>query len=395
MKIAVFSDNFYPETNSGITESITTIGRELASRGHHINFFAPRYSKKNFDHLKLPFGETDLGPNINITRFASLPFNTGTENGRLIIPFGRISSVKSFQPDIIHVHLPFGMGLEGLIAAKILKIPLVGTNHTPVEFTRKFLPGWLSWFAEINLAYNTWFYNRCNFVSSPASGMFEEMRSFNSAIPHRAVSNPLKTEFFVPLGNKAELKKKYGFEDFNLLFIGRLSKEKNVDQLIRAAAKLKSKIPSFSVGIASTGPAESELRRLTKKLGLQAEVRFLGFLEKEKLLETYNASDVFVMPSTVETQSLSSMEAMLCGLPVVAVRSMGLQEYLKPEAGFLLTPGDVDGLADKILYLYTNTRERIKMGEAARASVVHLNKKEIATKWEEIYTETIKNYAKK
>lgn len=395
MNLAVFSDNFYPETNSGITESITTIARELASRGHRIHFFAPRYSRKNFEHLGLPFGETDLGPNIQVTRFASFPFNTGTENGRLVIPFGRVSSVKAFRPDVIHVHLPFGMGLEGLIAAKILKVPLVGTNHTPVEFTRKLLPPGFRWFAGINLAYNTWFYNRCNFVSSPASAMFKEMKGFNAGIPHRAVSNPLKTDFFMPLGDRAELKKKNGFSEFTLLFIGRLSNEKNVDQLLRAAAELKGKIPSLSVGIASTGPAEQKLRKLTLDLGLKGKVRFLGFLGQEELREAYNAADVFVMPSTVETQSLSSMEAMLCGLPVVAVHSMGLDEYLKPEAGFLLAPGDVEGLADKILYLYTNPRERLQMGKVARKSVEYLSKEDIASEWEKIYEETIRNYHKR
>ncbi len=391
MRIAVYSDNFYPEI-SGIAESIMTIGVELARRGHEINFFAPRFSEADFARVKLPNKEVDLGRNINITRFGSIPFNIGGQRGRVVIPFGRLTPIRRFNPDIIHAHLPFGTGLEGLIAAKKLKVPFVGTNHTPPAFTEKHAPLGLRWLAGFQKNYDSWFYNHCDFVSSPASGIFSEMKDFNSKIFHRAVSNPLKTDFFVPLDDSVSLKQKFGFSDFTLLFIGRLGAEKNVDQLILAAHELKNQIPDLSIGIASKGPEENNLRALAKKLGLENNVKFLGFMDEQRLLEAYNASDVFVMPSTVETQSLSSMEAMLCGIPVVAVHSLGLDEYLKPEAGFLVPPGNPSALAEKILYLYNNPHERLQMGKAARRSVLHLGRKEIAEEWEKIYTETINNF---
>src|SRR3989344_6465229 len=146
MRIAFFSDNFYPEL-SGISDSIITTATELGRRGHQIRFFAPRYSTRNYSLLGLAAKEPSLGPNVSFCRFFSLPFPTGTGQGRLVVPSGwRTWAIKSFSPDILHSHLPFGVGLEGLIASKILHKPLVGTNHTPTsEFIHysPWQPKWL------------------------------------------------------------------------------------------------------------------------------------------------------------------------------------------------------------------------------------------------------------
>ena len=75
MKIAFFSDNFYPEL-SGISDSIVTLGRELGRRGHVIKFFAPYYSKKNYQKINKPMEEISLGPNVSVERFFSLPYPT-------------------------------------------------------------------------------------------------------------------------------------------------------------------------------------------------------------------------------------------------------------------------------------------------------------------------------
>ncbi|MEK7193549.1 MAG: hypothetical protein AAB652_02050, partial [Patescibacteria group bacterium] len=77
MKIAVFSDNFYPEL-SGIADSIITTGEELAKRGHAVHFFAPRYSMANYATVNRIPKEIDPGKGAGVTRFASFPFPTGT-----------------------------------------------------------------------------------------------------------------------------------------------------------------------------------------------------------------------------------------------------------------------------------------------------------------------------
>ncbi len=385
MRIAIYSDNFHPEL-SGITDSISTVALALAARGREIRFFAPRYSLADYRHLHLPVGEPDLGPRVSVTRFSSLPFRTGTNQGRLVIPLGRLARIREFRPDVIHCHLPFGTGLEGLIAAKRLKVPLVGTNHTA---TRAFALAHKSprWLADLGVRYATWFYNRCDLVSSPCRAIFEEMSGFDTRVPHEVVSNPLDTDrFHPPLPSvRAGLKEKYGFSNFTLTCAGRIAPEKNLPDLLRTAAALRRDIPELTVAVIGKGPDESVLRGLTRELGLERHVLFPGFLSHAELAEAYAASDVFLMPSTSETQSLSTMQAMLCGLPVLGARAMGLKDYIPPQAGYLLEPGDIEGYRKRVLHLYHHPEERALLGAKARAWTLRFSVSHIASHWEGVY----------
>ncbi|PIZ97914.1 MAG: hypothetical protein COX78_04080, partial [Candidatus Levybacteria bacterium CG_4_10_14_0_2_um_filter_35_8] len=115
MKIAIYSDNFFPEL-SGISDTIIASGKELARRGHLVNYFVPKYIKKNYDLLNLSYKEVFLHKNIKITRFPSFSFPTGTKQSRFVIPSGLGSfSLKKFNPDVIHTNLIAGVGIEALL----------------------------------------------------------------------------------------------------------------------------------------------------------------------------------------------------------------------------------------------------------------------------------------
>ncbi|MGC9610799.1 MAG: hypothetical protein ABSE68_01075 [Minisyncoccia bacterium] len=89
MKIAIFSDNFYPEL-SGVSDSIIASATELGKFGHHIVIFAPKYSERDFKMSNLPFREPDLGGNVLVRRFYSIPFRGAGSTGqsRIVIPTG-------------------------------------------------------------------------------------------------------------------------------------------------------------------------------------------------------------------------------------------------------------------------------------------------------------------
>ncbi|MEK7212449.1 MAG: glycosyltransferase [Patescibacteria group bacterium] len=395
MRIAVFSDNFHPEL-SGIAESITTLAQELAGRGHFIHFFAPRYGERDYKKTGSPLEEISLGDNIRITRFASWHFPGPSGQSRLVIPYGfRALAVKKFQPDIIHVHLPYGTGLEGVIAAKILKRPLVGTNHTPTrEFVVRYSPIHAEWFVRLNIAYVTWFYNRCDFVSSPSRFAFEEMSGFNPQTPRGVVSNPLKVHDFKPAtpAEKKRLKKKFGFSDFTLLYVGRLAPEKNIDQAIRAVATLKEQIPKINLAIVGAGPARGALEKLAHDLDVANHIKFMGFLPQMDVPEAYAAADLFVMMSSAETQSIVSMQALLSGIPVVGAKSWGLTQYITPDVGRLVRVDGVPELAREVLDLYQHPAIRHKMGRNGRKMAENMSGAKIAARWEEIYTEVADKY---
>lgn len=394
MRIAIFSDNFYPEI-SGISDSIITTGKELAKLGHVINYFAPKYSKKNYDLLRLPKEEINLGENIKITRLTSFPYPTGTAQSRLVIPGGfSITAVRKFNPDVIHTNDIASMGIEALICAKILNKPLVGTDHTPMVEFLKYSPIKGKIIQSMISRYDAWYYNQCNFVSSPCNAIFEEIKKYGFKKPvHRALSNPIYIEEYKPVKNSWPLKKKYGLFDYSILYMGRLALEKRIDISLKALAKLVKKYPKIGLVIAGKGAAEKDLQYLTKELHLENNVKFFGFLkDKKDMIGIYNACDLFSMTSIAETQSIVMMQAMACKMPVIAVKAWGLKEYVNEKNGILIDPNDSDELAEKIEYLYKNPQISKKLGEGGRDFVENFSPEKIAKEWEKIYEATITNH---
>src|SRR5262249_21761561 len=110
--------------------------------------------------------------------------------------------------------------------------------------------------------------------------------------------------------------------------------------------------------------------RLTHELGLAEHVHFVGRVEDERLLDYYAAADVFVLPSSSEAQGIVALEAMACGLPVVATAVGGLLGTIDDgETGLLVPPGDVDALATALVGLLRDAPARMALGAAARRTV--------------------------
>ncbi len=396
MRIAIYSDNFYPEL-SGIADTIVASGKELAKRGHLINYFVPKYSKKNYDLLKLPYEEVFLHKNIKITRFPSFSFPTGTKQSRFVIPTGLGSiSLKKFNPDVIHTNLIAGVGMEAFLDAKLLRKPLVGTNHTPIVQFLSYSPLKGKLVQNAVSRYDAWYYSQCEFVSSPSSPVLNEMKKYGFNAPSGVVPNPVDVETFKPVKSKAELKKGYGISDFSLFYAGRLAPEKKVDMMIKAAANLKKNIPEINVVIAGRGSSEQDLKKLIEDSGLSNNSKFFGFIESpQKFARLYNANDIFVMMSVAETQSISMMNAMACEMGVVSTNAWGLKDYAKDGVNSLVVePDDQKALEEKIIHLYKNQKEMEKLGKQAREYVCQFSPEKIAKMWEDAYKAAIESYKK-
>lgn len=390
MRIAMFSDNFYPEL-SGISDSIMTTGRELARRGHTIAYYAPRYLREDFEAVHLP-DVTTIGPGTSIHRLPAVRFNAGTGHSQAAIPvLTSLPSLSRFNPDVIHFHHIFGAGLEAVFTSKILGKPLVETNHTPILEFFEYSPIQADWFRSFALRYDSWMYNRANFVSSPTRLIFESMKYTNPEIPHRSVSNPIDTDAFRPAAPGAQKDD----HPFTVLYAGRIAEEKKIDIVMRAIAQARKDIPDIRMIIVGRGAYESQLRTLAKSLDMENAVTFAGFVPSEHLASYYAQSDVFAIMSTAETQSIVAMQAFACGIPVIAADAWGFKEYITPEAGFLIPPGDVNGVAEKLVSLYKNPSVRVAMGEKGRKQVEHYSIANIATTWEGIYQDVIARYNKK
>jgi glycosyltransferase involved in cell wall biosynthesis len=395
MKIAVFSDNFYPEL-SGISDSLLEQARELSNLGHEIVFFVPRYGRKDFAVSHLPYQEIRISDKITVKRLFALPYPAPTKQGRMVIPtFLAWLSLRKHKPDIIHAHLFFGAGFEGLAASFFLHRPLVGTSHTPLTEFLAYSPLQAKFLKHLALRFVSWYYNRCDFVTAPSQGILDEMRQNGFHKPSRVISNPIDLDHFFPPSSDehTNLKKKFGLTSFALLYTGRLAPEKHIDDILRAVAHIKDKIPEICLAITGHGEAESSLRTLARELGIEARVKFFGTVSNEDHARIYRAADVFTIMSTAETQSLSMMKAMATGIPAIGADARGLAEYIKDdENGYLVSPHDYKALAEKILFLYQHPEERTRLGTGGITTVKQFSRTKIALEWQTLYTEVLATY---
>ncbi|MFH8080753.1 MAG: glycosyltransferase [Candidatus Aenigmatarchaeota archaeon] len=172
----------------------------------------------------------------------------------------------------------------------------------------------------------------------------------------------------------------------NILYAGRLSKEKGVDQLIKALDIVRKKFSKIKLIIAGDGKERKNLENLVKILSLEKNVEFLGWVDRESLKKIYENVDFAVLPSVwQEPFGLTGLEAMSYGRPVIAFDVGGISEYVENKKnGFLVKVYDVKSLAEKITILLENE----KMLEKFSKNSIKTSKKFS----DEIFFKKIKNF---
>ena len=278
--------------------------------------------------------------------------------------------LHQFKPDVIHVQHPLERCTYARMVRNVdkLSVPLVVTAH--------------SLFGEHEdetiqrvMAPNLRAADRVIAVSEHIADQAVQLGVERGRI--RVIRSGVDTQRFRPR-DRALARQRLGLagEARVVLFVGNLEPRKQVDVLLHATGRLRSRVPDVLVFIVGTGASAgaldqtSRLVRLTAELGLEECVRFVGRLGEEDLLAAYAAADVFALPSSSEAQGIAALEAMACGLAVVASRVGGLIGTIADgETGCLVASGDPDGLADALADLLSNPQRRSAIGAAARAAV--------------------------
>ena len=185
----------------------------------------------------------------------------------------------------------------------------------------------------------------------------------------KVIYNGCDIDLFKPMEPDRELKEKMKIGDSPVIFsAGRLINWKRVDILISALPLLKSK--DFKVIICGEGEEKSRLLNLSKELGVEDRIIWLGAIPHEELPRYLSLTSVFVQPSISESFGISICEAMAMGIPVVAFRSGGVPEVVEDGVnGFLVTPGDVKKVAESIDILLADSNMRRTMGKEGRAKI--------------------------
>ncbi len=163
---------------------------------------------------------------------------------------------------------------------------------------------------------------------------------------------------------------------FTVLFVGRLYRRKRVDVLLRAASLLRSQIPGLHVRIVGRGPCARSLERLSRRLGLEDTVQWLGDVSRARLAAEYNSCDVFCLPSIQEGFGIVLLEAMAAGKPVVASRAAAIPE-VAPHS-MLVEPENPEAMAAALELLYRSPERRAAQAAAGRRWVERFDASEVA-----------------
>jgi glycosyltransferase involved in cell wall biosynthesis len=172
-----------------------------------------------------------------------------------------------------------------------------------------------------------------------------------------------------------------------VLYVGNLTPPKRVDTIVRAMRWVTQRLPGVQLTILGDGHLRSAHEALAESLAVRENTRFLGAVPHERVLSLMNDSDLFVHCSDREGLPVAVVEAMASGLPVVASRVGGIPDVVhNGETGFLLSPGDVEGYAEKIVLILTNEGLRRQMGTASRLyAEKRLHKDVIIAELENVY----------
>jgi glycosyltransferase involved in cell wall biosynthesis len=264
----------------------------------------------------------------------------------------------------IHIATPGPIGLAALAIAKILKLPLSGTYHTAIPQYAQTLTG-DDVIEDLAWKYMLWFYDQMDRVYAPSESTKAEL--VEKGLSGDKVSvypRGIDTERFTPQKRNGYLKKHHGLEGgLNLLYVGRVSKEKNLHLLVEAIGRLAPEHPHMRLIVAGDGPYLEEMESACSEL----PCIFAGYVRGEALEQLYASCDLFVFPSTTDTFGNVVLEAQASGLAVIVTDQGGPRENVVAGTTGLIVPGgDVDALAAAMAEMLAAPRQIRQMGLAAR-----------------------------
>jgi glycosyltransferase involved in cell wall biosynthesis len=211
-----------------------------------------------------------------------------------------------------------------------------------------------------------WFYNQADIVYVPSKAVEKELGS-KGVEKNKLVFYPRGTDTVKFSPDKKNILTEYKYNiptnSKKLIYAGRISKEKNLEDLILVFKKLCGKRTGIHLVIAGDGPYME-----TMKKGLSGcPVTFTGFLDTSELASLYASSDIFVFPSTTDTFGNVVMEAQASGIPVIVTDKGGPKEnIIEGKTGFIVKAGDINGFVSSVLNLLDNEELLKKMKINAR-----------------------------
>jgi len=282
MRIALFSDTYYPIPD-GVSKHLVDYKKELNSRGHEVRVYTVFKNEKD-----------------NVYGLPSVKFPLYKEYRMALPVYDLYRDLEKFKPDVSHIHTPFVLGTMGYRFSKKRDIPVVGTYHTDfVNMNNTIDFPFVKSLLNLGFQYNMHLYRKIDSVISPSEPMYKQLLRYNvkSEVVHVGINlKPFKY-------NKQK-------EDY-FLFLGRLTFDKGIQDVLVAA----SKMPDKKFIIAGIGPMKDLVEKYADKYN---NIKYLGYVKEEDKIELLSKARLLVLPSRAETFGVVYVESMASGTPVVA-----------------------------------------------------------------------------
>ena len=372
MKIAVVSDYFYPLLG-GITEHVYNLTKYALKQGHDVKLITPKpYNYTQEETLKID--QSFFGNDVVIRLGTHLPVFS---NGSLSSPgitFGIDKKLKKLfekeKFDVVHVHSPLA-GFLPMMATKYSDTLTVGTIHTYFKSNM---------FFDAFKKYITRYYDAldgCITVSDLSASLIEDKINRRPVV----IPNGIDINFF---GGTNEKIQEFSDGKINIFFIGRADVRNGIDVLIKAFLIAIKDYSNLRLIIAGDGPYMAYYKSMVPS-EYKDDIVFVGKINEERPVY-YNTADVHVFPVEIATHSITVLEGLAAGKPVITTDLESLKKIMSDgKEGFLVPYGDFNLLADRILELAKDKSLRERMGTAAR-------KRAIDFSWETVTTKIIDFY---
>lgn len=313
MRIAIFTETYLPQIN-GVVTHIKILKEGLEALGHTV-LIVTADSKAHTHYLK---DNVLHCPAHNLKRIYNLDLASPVSRTRL-------KYLREFRPDIIHVHNEFSIGLSGMAIAKILKVPLVYTLHTMYDDYIYYIAPkpLIPLTKKLSHRYFRMFPQNAAVVTGPSKKCQEYTYEIGSDKKVEVIPNPVELDAFAPQTStpqqRAQIREQYHIpQDATVAcFVGRLGQEKSVDVLLRFWAQEMKPQDNMRLLIIGDGPEKEPLEQLAQQLGITDTVVFTGKVLHPDLPPYVHTCDIYVTASLSDTNSISMLEGMAGGLPVL------------------------------------------------------------------------------
>jgi glycosyltransferase involved in cell wall biosynthesis len=346
MRVALFTETFLPKIDGIVTVTCLLLDH-LTKRGIETAIVAPGRGIARYNQTQV------IGvPNIPFPLYPEIRVGPPTP--------GTYSALKAFRPDIAHFIHPILIGIPGMLMARRIGIPSVASFHLDVaRIAQHYRMGFVAPFTDLMTRI---VFNAADASLAPSRRILDDMQRIG-VNDVRLWKRGVDAGKFNPRHRSDAMREQLSGGnpgDTLLLYVGRVSAEKQVDQL-RAVLE---RVPGTRLAIVGDGPARAQFER--HFAGTPAH--FIGYLKGQALSEAYASADIFVFPSALETFGLVVVEAMAAGLPVVSSRVGGVRDIVQEGVtGYTFDVNDIEGMVAGVARIASSRARIAEMGRAARA----------------------------